>query len=882
MKKTRISLLMPSIIVGFISGLLFLFSNLNAQEVKNQKNVKSSTYTFDEKQVRESLQKEGLSESAIDQWIEKKKSTPIQKNKNNAVHNNSLRAPSAACNELGGENGWGPWVASTGDYALIGNNTNASTIIYNTINVAPTAPRFNLTGGNGIDPCTPGPAAGSPPIPVVAPGFGNTSIQLGDPTVNGNDGGCNSGCVERLSCSLNVTAADTNFIYAYAIIFNFPASGATTTHTGAQVPFAEIYMLDQNGDTVECSHQKYMGDTAGQTIPTPGLYPSTCTGGGGKDAAYKPWTTVGVNLAKYVGQTITINIVNADCSQGGHYCHSYWDFQCPPIKSNSAPFCVGQSTTLCAPSSSLISNTYTYQWYVNTKPPGKTGTWTIIPGATGQCVTVTPVVGDTFAVYVLQPSGCNFWIPFIPEPTEITPNFNFTGTCGSYTFTDQSFVSPVSPTNNVVKWNWQFPGGTPSTATSATTTVTYPPGTYTVTLIVTSTAGCTDTMKQTITVGGFPTAAFNSLPTCLGGNTSLTNGSVFPQGDPITSWSWSMPGGIPSSSTTQNPVTHYNSPGTHSVSLTVTTQAGCIDTIIQQVIVYNPPIANFSGPVSGCAPVCNNYKDMSTCLDGNIVNWAWNFPGGTPSSSSSQNPTNICYNSEGSYGASLMITSNYGCKDTIAITPLVVVHPWPNADFAVAPATAPTTDPIFNFSDLWSAGVTSWSWNFGDNSPIDTTSTDPIHSYSAVATANDFYSFNVCLRVQNQFRCWDTICRPVELLPEFEFYIPNSFTPNGDEHNDVFFGKSRGVKEYEIWLFDRWGNLLWHCTQKGKNTDWDKQGQDGMSSSCRWSGEVENAGADLNGRSGNLAQEDVFVWKVKLKDIFGKSHRYIGHVSIVR
>lgn len=76
MKKTRISLLMPSIIVGFISGLLFLFSNLNAQEVKNQKNVKSSTYTFDEKQVRESLQKEGLSESAIDQWIEKKKSTP--------------------------------------------------------------------------------------------------------------------------------------------------------------------------------------------------------------------------------------------------------------------------------------------------------------------------------------------------------------------------------------------------------------------------------------------------------------------------------------------------------------------------------------------------------------------------------------------------------------------------------------------------------------------------------------------------------------------------------------------------------------------------------------------------------------------------------------
>jgi gliding motility-associated-like protein len=173
-------------------------------------------------------------------------------------------------------------------------------------------------------------------------------------------------------------------------------------------------------------------------------------------------------------------------------------------------------------------------------------------------------------------------------------------------------------------------------------------------------------------------------------------------------------------------------------------------------------------------------------------------------------------------------------------------------------------------------------WNFGDGSSLDSASTNPVHSYSATATANDFYSYNVCLKIKNQFGCWDTICKTVELIPEFTFYIPNTFTPNGDDANEFFFGKGRGIKDYNIWLFDRWGNMLWDCHYTGKNTDWDGNGQDGMPSVCQWDSKVVKGGMDMNGNSGEIAQEDVYVWKVKLTDVFDKQHNYIGHVSIIK
>jgi hypothetical protein len=183
-------------------------------------------------------------------------------------------------------------------------------------------------------------------------------------------------------------------------------------------------------------------------------------------------------------------------------------------------------------------------------------------------------------------------------------------------------------------------------------------------------------------------------------------------------------------------------------------------------------------------------------------------------------------------------------------------------------------DPTVAFTDM-SANAFSWEWSFGDGST--SMLQNPAHTYSATGK----YCVTLVVRDPNG-TCLDSTVQCLDVFSEFSFYIPNTFTPNGDWTNEMFFGKGRGIKDYTIWLFDRWGNLIWSCDHAGNSQDWDNAGQDGMSSACKWDGKVVAGGVDMNGRSGRLAQEDVYVWKVELTDVFNRDHQYIGHVNVVK
>jgi gliding motility-associated-like protein len=1088
-KKTQNKLYLTSLIIGMLSWASFFCTNAKAQETNTAKKmIQLDGEAVNENQLRERMKNDGVSRPMIDRFIAERKLLNIKNAQLPQLKkNNTLPVPFAACSDMGVENGWGTWVATPG-------TANSGSQSWGAPLAAPVGPRFNLTTGAGNDACTPGVAPGSPPIPVVAPGFGNTSIQIGQPQVAGYG-------AEMLQYQLTVGPADTNFIFSYAIVLQ------DAGHSAADQPFVELCIKDSNGNPVPCGCFRYTG---GPNLP--GFFTGTC------GAYYKPWTIVGVNLSAYVGQTLTVTILNVDCAQGGHYAHSYWDFTCKPLSSSASAFCVGQPASICAPSDPSIS--YTYQWHQNGNP------YTGPPSATSQCITPLANVGDTFTVDVIQPSNCNFHMTYAPQPMVITPNFTSAIQCNTVNFTDVSTTSNGSP---IVAWNWNFPSGTPTTATTQTATVTYPAGSFTATLVVTSQSGCTDTVIKPVNVNGLPQAAFSVNTVCSGNATLFSDNSVAGVGDPIVSWNWNFPGGTPATATTQSPsvtyppgnytasltvtsqggctssitqsvtvnplplanmsgnntcfnnltiftdlstgnntvsnwnwnfgdgntstvqgTTHtysapgtytvtlivtnnfgckdtntitvvvnplpaanfsslpvcfhdstcfgdlstissgsvtgwswnfgdvnsgsnnishlknpchiftglgpftvlltatsnsgcqsnttlqatinplpvaaitpqnvcinfpalfsdastaqpgdplttwdwnfgdgsphfgltnpshnYAAPGTYTVTLIITSTKGCKDTTTNTVTIYNNPVAAFSSPDSGCSPVCQTFHDLSTSQNGNITNWAWNFPGGSPSVG--QNSTSAsCWDNPGSYNVQLMVTTQYGCKNTLLMTNYINVFAWPHADFCIAPDQASVNAPVFNFCDLWTPDVSQWMWNFGDTT-TDNTSTKPVHSYSATATNNDYYSYNVCLYVQNQHGCWDSICKPVELFPEFEFFIPNCFTPNGDNANEFFFGKGRGIKDYNIWIFDRWGNMIWNCHREDKNTNWDSEvatpKQEGLSSFCKWDGIVEGS------TSGESVQEDVYVWKVKLTDIFDKVHNYIGHVSVVK
>ncbi|MBI3501950.1 MAG: PKD domain-containing protein [Bacteroidetes bacterium] len=687
---------------------LFCFQTATAQEVKyKEKNMQITTHEtsqMDEATIRKKMKEDGLFEPVIDKLLAQRKLW-VQRGGNykwsNATNGNCTPNGSAPCGGLGVESGWGAWQWQNGTNSGSnpptwgpGPNANPAT--------SPTF--YNITSGAGIDCNTPGPNAGDPPIPVVCPGFGNQSIKIGD------NCGVGSNC-EQLTYPLNVTAQDTNFVFAYAIVIE------DAGHLPNEQPYCEITIYDNNCNPVQCVPLIYTG---GPSIP--GFYkvnPAACCAYPFSDQ-YKPWTLVGVNLSQYVGQTLNVVITNCDCVYGGHFCYSYWDFLCGTA--SLAGGCVGNTATVCGPVDPNIS--YTYQWYVNGSPIPP-------PQGTQQCITYTSQPGDTLTVEVQQPSGCNFHLLYVPATVQ--PNFNFTGQCGTFTFMDSSTAIPSNVT--ITGWNWSFPGGNPTSATTSTATVTYPnAGNYSVTLTVTCSAGCTASITHTVNVNGLPQAAFTVTSVCAGQATTFTDASVAAQGDPIVSWSWSFPSGNPATSTSQNPVVSYP-PGNYTASLTVTSQGGCTSTISMPVSFNPPPVANLSGN-NVCFNNLTTFTDLSTG-NNTISAWNWTMTGGNPSSSTSQNPTTT-FGSPGTYTIMLVVTNNYGCKDSNVTT--VVVNPLPVANFTYTPVCFGSCTSFADGSSIFSGSITGWSWNFGDPSSPSNTSTlqNPCHIFTAPNTYTVF------------------------------------------------------------------------------------------------------------------------------------------------
>jgi len=111
--------------------------------------------------------------------------------------------------------------------------------------------------------------------------------------------------------------------------------------------------------------------------------------------------------------------------------------------------------------------------------------------------------------------------------------------------------------------------------------------------------------------------------------------------------------------------------------------------------------------------------------------------------------------------------------------------------------------------------------------------------------------------------CKDVMTKIIEVKNEFNIYIPSSFTPNSDFLNDLFMPKfspyGLDEKTYEMEIFDRWGHSVFKTKDPAKG----------------WDGTIQNKGNDP-------LKEDVYVFKIKYKDVEGNVYDKIGHVALIR
>ena len=210
-----------------------------------------------------------------------------------------------------------------------------------------------------------------------------------------------------------------------------------------------------------------------------------------------------------------------------------------------------------------------------------------------------------------------------------------------------------------------------------------------------------------------PIADFTATPTTVyaGETVNFTDLST----NNPTSWNWSFSGGTPTSSTTQNPQVVYNSPGTYNVSLTVSNAFGTdTKTKIKYITVLDlpVPVADFTAtPTTVYAGETVNFTDLST---NNPTSWNWSFSGGTPTSSTTQNPQ-IVYNSPGTYNVSLTVSNAFG-TDTKTKTDYIHVSTPSIVNFT-ADQTIINQGEVVHFSDLSTGNPYFWLWEFQGGTP---------------------------------------------------------------------------------------------------------------------------------------------------------------------
>ncbi len=258
--------------------------------------------------------------------------------------------------------------------------------------------------------------------------------------------------------------------------------------------------------------------------------------------------------------------------------------------------------------------------------------------------------------------------------------FTATPTSGAAPLTVNLTSTTPASVPPITGYSWNFGDGTPG-ATGPTTSHVYAgSGTYTVKLSATNSVG-TVTASRVISVEGKPVASFVADRTTLSapGAVVFTDTSV---GTPSpTSWLWEFDDGTANSSE-QHPTHTFAKPGAFTVRLTVTNSRGSA-TATMVVTATNAPQASFTRtPGSGAAPLSVAFTDSST---GNPAptSWRWDFGDGSPASTD-RHPTHI-YLSNGTYTATLTVTSSKGSSTA---SQQVIVQ-------TVSPPPPPPTEPGF-------------------------------------------------------------------------------------------------------------------------------------------------------------------------------------------
>jgi gliding motility-associated-like protein len=289
-------------------------------------------------------------------------------------------------------------------------------------------------------------------------------------------------------------------------------------------------------------------------------------------------------------------------------------------------------------------------------------------------------------------------------------------------------------------------------------------------------------------------------------------------------------------------------PGAYYVEVT---NGLCFSTDTVDIVLSNVTANLEMNTTDGCAPLEVLFTDLSSASAGSLASWEWSFGDGNTSNLNSPEHT---YLNAGLYSVSLNVTNTAGCTDDVSFVNAINVHPTPNAEFTMDPSFPSINEPV-QFTDL-SSNALQWEWNFGDGGISAEQNPEYAFETSGVYTITLTINNESCI-ASNSFELM--IDQPLEV------YVPNSFSPNNDDLNEIFkpsfFGND--IAKYEFQIFNRWGEIVFQTNNP----------QTG------WIGNVAN---DDDGGQ-HYSPDGVYVWKMVIDESNSTETKTLtGHVVLIR
>lgn len=365
----------------------------------------------------------------------------------------------------------------------------------------------------------------------------------------------------------------------------------------------------------------------------------------------------------------------------------------------------------------------------------------------------------------------------------------------------------------VTSWWWDLGNG--QTSTQQNPMVTYTgTGMVDIQLVVWNSRGCkSDTLKTAIKVYSIPSADFTfTEPDCNSNTIGFTDIST--ADTTLAAWSWST--GSTVFSTQQNPSHGFNA-GSNTVSLVVTSTAGCVSPAIAQSFVMKtkPGIRMDFEDACKFDEVIFSANENSTSIG--LVSWHWNF--GDGSAPQQGNPVMHTYTANNNYTVKLYAISTEGCSSDTISGPINI---YGTDAFAGEDVIASPGQPIL----LNASGGLSYQW-----SPSTGLSAANIPNPVAINDADRTYY----LRAFTPEGCesFDTITIKIYKGPDI--YVPGAFTPNGDGRNDVLRPIAVGITSFEYFaVYNRYGELVFKSNNPAAGWDGRIKGKEQHTGSFVW------------------------------------------------